>query len=107
MDAIHLLIHKIKDAWRKWQVTAVLFLDIEGAFPNAVTSKLMHSMKKRRLLSVIVNFVELMLQKCNTILQFDDHMLDPIQLYNRIGQGDPLSMALWQDRDTECEFNEV
>jgi hypothetical protein len=37
-DAIHLLVHRIKDTWRKQQVTAVLFLDIEGAFPNAITS---------------------------------------------------------------------
>jgi hypothetical protein len=46
LDAIHLLVHKIKDSWRKWQVTAVLFLDIEGVFPNAVTTKLLHSMRK-------------------------------------------------------------
>lgn len=37
-DVVHLLIHKIKNAWRKHQVTAVLFLDIKGAFPNAVTN---------------------------------------------------------------------
>ena len=35
-DAIHYLVYMIKDAWRKKQVTSVLFLDIEGAFPNAV-----------------------------------------------------------------------
>ena len=35
-DALHTLIYKIKDAWRKRQVASVLFLDIEGAFPNAV-----------------------------------------------------------------------
>ena len=42
-DAVHLLVHKIKDSWRKKQVTAVLFLDIEGAFPNAVTNRLLHN----------------------------------------------------------------
>ena len=35
-DAIHLLTHRIKSDWRKGKVAAVLFLDIEGAFPNAV-----------------------------------------------------------------------
>ena len=34
-DAIHLLTNTIKLAWRKQKVVAVLFLDIEGAFPNA------------------------------------------------------------------------
>ena len=35
-DALHMLLYKIKDAWCKRQVVSVLFLDIEGAFPNAV-----------------------------------------------------------------------
>jgi hypothetical protein len=60
-DAIHLLVHKIKDSWRKRQVTVVLFLDIEGAFPNVVTTKLLHSMRKRGLPKKLVNFVGLML----------------------------------------------
>ena len=36
MDTLHTLTYSIKDAWRKKQVVSVLFLDIEGAFPNAV-----------------------------------------------------------------------
>ena len=46
-DAIHYLVYKIKDAWRKKQVTSVLFLDIEGAFPNAVNEKLIANLTKR------------------------------------------------------------
>ena len=95
-DAVHLLTHKIKDAWRKRQVTAVLFLDIEGAFPNAVTHKLLHSLRKRGLPEKLIKFVEEMLDARNTILRFDDHISDPITLDNGIGQGDPLSMALYQ-----------
>ena len=95
-DAVHLLVHKIKDAWRKRQVTAVLFLDIEGAFPNAVTSKLIHSMKKRSLPDSLTKFAKLMLERRTTLLRFDDHTSDHIMLDNGIGQGDPLSMALYQ-----------
>ena len=95
-DAVHLLTHKIKDSWRKRQVTTVLFLDIEGAFPNAVTSRLLHSMKKRRLPEMLIKFAELMLSNRNTILRFDDHTSETIALDNGIGQGDPLSMALYQ-----------
>jgi hypothetical protein len=46
-DAIQYLVHKIKDAWRDDQVVSVLFLNVEGAFPNAVTSRLLHNLKKR------------------------------------------------------------
>ena len=95
-DAVHLLVHKIKDSWRKKQVTAVLFLDIEGAFPNAVTSKLIHSMRKRKLPVALISFAELMLKERSTVLRFDDHTSEIIPLDNGIGQGDPLSMALYQ-----------
>ena len=45
-DALHLLTYRTKDAWRKGKVASVLFLDIEGAFPNAVTEKLTRNMKR-------------------------------------------------------------
>jgi hypothetical protein len=37
-NAMHLLMHSIKTTWRAGKVTVVLFLDIEGVFPNAVPS---------------------------------------------------------------------
>ena len=95
-DAVHLLVHKIKDSWRKKQVTAVLFLDIEGAFPNAVTNRLLHNMKKRGLPGPLVDFAGSMLENRKTTLRFDDHTSEEILLDNGIGQGDPLSMALYQ-----------
>ena len=95
-DAVHLLVHRIKDAWRKRQVTAVLFLDIEGAFPNAVTCRLLHSMKKRRMPETLIKFAGIMLENRRTTLRFDDHTSGSITLDNGIGQGDPLSMALYQ-----------
>ena len=100
-DAVHLLVHKIKDAWRKRQVTMVLFLDIEGTFLNVVTSKLIHSMKKRGLPELLIRFTKMVLKKCNMILQFNNHLSDPIKLDNGIGQGDPLSMALYQYYNTD------
>lgn len=95
-DTVHLLVHKIKDAWCKRQVTAVLFLNIEGAFPNAVTSRLLHSMRKRQLPEMLINFAGLMLGHRHTTLHFDNHTSGEIALDKGIGQGDPLSMALYQ-----------
>jgi hypothetical protein len=43
-DVVHLLTHKIKNAWRQGDVTSVLFLDVEGAFPNAVPNRLVHNL---------------------------------------------------------------
>jgi hypothetical protein len=43
-DSLHLLEETVKDAWRSRKVASALFLDIEGAFPNAVTNRLLHNM---------------------------------------------------------------
>jgi hypothetical protein len=45
-DSMHLLTHKIKNAWRNGRVVSVLFLDIEGAFPNADIDRLLHNMRQ-------------------------------------------------------------
>ncbi len=56
-DALHTLIYRIKDAWRKRQVVSVLFLDIEGAFPNAVNERLEHNLKMRKVPERLVKFI--------------------------------------------------
>jgi hypothetical protein len=95
-DTIHYLVYKIKDAWCKKQVISVLFLDIEGAFPNAVNEKLIMNLTKRRIPLLIVHFVINMLIGRTTHLKFDNHKSDSINIDNGIGQGDPLSMVLYQ-----------
>lgn len=95
-DAVHLLVHRIKNEWRNGKVVSVLFLDIEGAFPNAVNEQLIHNLRSRRVPSKIIRFVTNMLKDRSTRLRFDDHISLPIDINNGIGQGDPLSMALYQ-----------
>ena len=94
-DAIHYLIHKIKSAWRDDQVASVLFLDVEGAFPNAVTDRLIHNLKKRRIPALLVGFVSRLLANRRTRLRFDDYISEYREITNGIGQGDPLSMLLY------------
>jgi ribonuclease HI len=89
-------VYKIKDVWRKKQVTSVLFLDIEGAFPNAVNKKLVKNLTKRQVPSLIIQFMINMLIGRMTCLKFDDHKSERININNSIGQGDPLSMVLYQ-----------
>ena len=62
-DAMHLLTHRIKASWRTGKVTSVLFLDIEGAFPNADPSRLVHNLRKRGILLKYANFVNSMLRE--------------------------------------------
>ena len=95
-DAVHLVTHKIKSAWRQGNVTSILFLDVEGAFPNAIPERLVHNLRRRRIPQRYAKFVEGMLQGRTTNLRFDDYTSEAILINNGIGQGDPLSMVLYQ-----------
>ena len=95
-DAMHLLTHTIKTAWRGGKVASVLFLDIEGAFPNAVPSRLEHNLRKRKVPGKIADFIRNMLRRRETVLRFDGYTSQPIIIDNGIGQGDPLSMGIYQ-----------
>ena len=46
-NTMHLITHKIKEAWRRKEVASILFLDIQAAFPNMVKECLLHNMKTR------------------------------------------------------------
>ena len=94
-DSLHLLETTIRHAWRQGKVVSALFLDIEGAFPNAVTDRLLHNMRARRLPPEVVNYTQKLLQGRRTRLRFDDFNSDWIPITNGIGQGDPLSMILF------------
>jgi hypothetical protein len=100
-DSLHLLEATIKDAWRQGKVVSALFLDIEGAFPNAVTDRLLHNMRQRRLPESLVGFTKRLLEGRRTQLKFDGHLSDWISIRNGIGQGDPLSMILYVIYDSD------
>jgi hypothetical protein len=94
-NSLHLLTDTIKAAWCRKQVVSVLFLDIKEAFPNMVTDRLLHNMRKRRVPETYVRFMENLLTGRRTKLIFNDYTSDWFELDNGIGQGDPLSMILY------------
>lgn len=94
-DSLHLLEATIKNAWRAGKVASALFLDIEGAFPNAVTKRLLHNMHKCKIPPSLIDFTELALTGRCTKLSFDGYLSDWIPITNGIRQGDPISMVLY------------
>ena len=96
-DVMHLLAHKIKAAWCQHNVAAILFLDVEGAFPNAVSTRLLHNMHMlmHRVPEEYVLFVHWLLTNRCMWLKFDSFTVDWIDVDNSIVQGDPLSMILY------------
>ena len=95
-DAIHVLTNEIKAARRKQEVVSVLFLDIKGAFPNANPTRLVHNLQKWHIHEKYANFVHNMLAGRSTVLKFDRYTSEQTIIDNGIGQGDPLSMVLYQ-----------
>jgi hypothetical protein len=71
-----------------------------GGFLNAVTSRLLHNMRKRGLRGPRTEFAKITLANRSTISCFAHHTLQAIPLDNRIGQGDSSSMALYQYYNT-------
>ena len=94
-DAIHMLTHTVKNAWRSGKVAAALFLDIQGAFPNTCKDQLIHNMKARRIPSCYIKLISNMLTNRKTSIVFDDFTSDPIDIDNGTTQGCPLSMILY------------
>ena len=91
-DAMLLMVHKIKDAWRCGKIAAALFLDIQGAFPNTVKEQLIYNMRMRRVPKCFTDIVALSLTGRTTTLKFNDFTSSPIALDNGTMQGDPCSM---------------
>ena len=94
-DAIRYLVDKVKSAWGKKKVASILFLDVEGAFPNTVTNRLIHNLKKRRIPASYIKFIKRLLEGRRNKMTFDDFISIYIDIINGIGQGDPISMLLY------------
>ena len=74
---------------------AILFLDVEGAFPNTVSAHMLHNMHMCRVPEEYIPFVDCLLTNRGMQLKFDGYTLDWINVDNGIVQGDPLSMILY------------
>jgi ribonuclease HI len=94
-DSMHILVQKVKEAWRRKQVATALFLDVQGAFPNVVKEVLIHNMRMKGVPEACTDIARLMLTGRQTRLRFDDYVSDPIPIYNGNSQGDPLSMIFY------------
>jgi hypothetical protein len=90
-----LLTQAIKDAWIKKKVASVLFLDVQGAFPNVVKEVLLHNMRQRGVPSEYIKVTERMLTGCKTKLSFNDFISEFIPINNGNNQGCPLSMIFY------------
>ena len=94
-DLMLLMTHMIKESWRRKKVALVLFLDIQGAFPNIVKEVLIHNMRQQSVPTEYTCLVELMLTGRKTQLSLNSFLLDLIPINNGNNQGCPLSIIYY------------
>lgn len=90
--AIHYLVTKVKDAWRKKKVVTALFLDVKGAFPSVYISRLRHDMRLRGIPKETTDWIARRMEHRQTNLNFDDYTSEPFNIDNGLDQGDPFSV---------------
>ncbi len=57
---------------------------------------MIHNLRKQGLPHKYIDFIDGMLRDRVTTLKFNGYISSPIEIDNRIGQGDPLSMVMYQ-----------
>ena len=94
-DSMLLLTHSIKEVWRRKKVASILFLNIQGAFPNVVKETLLHNMCQRGVPTKYIMVTELILTGRKTKLSFNNYLSSFIPITNGNNQGCPLSMIFY------------
>src|ERR1700691_1359314 len=95
VDSLTLTVHWAFEKWRKGLVVSGLFLDISGAFPNAVIKRLVHNMRCRQIPIEYTLWTERRMAGRKTILMFDDYESEPFEVTNGLDQGDPPSSVYY------------
>jgi ribonuclease HI len=95
-DAIHHVVATAKDAWRKGKVLGVLFLDIKGAFPSIILTRLIHNMRLRGIPQEYTEWIRRKVQGRRTTLHLDDYCTALMAIERGMDQGCPLSAIAYQ-----------
>jgi ribonuclease HI len=91
-DAIHSIVKKVKDAWRKGLVASLLLMDVKGAFPSVAVDRLLHNLWVKGILKEHTDWLHRRLDGRRMQLVFDGYTLEEFDIDNRLDQGDPQSV---------------
>lgn len=89
-DALHLLIDRVKTAWRCGNVMSIMFLDVKSAFPSVVPDRLIHDMRKKGVPKELTDWTYRKLTGRTTTITFDDYTTELYAILSGLDQGCPL-----------------
>jgi ribonuclease HI len=93
--AIHLLLQRIHEAWAEGKVATLLLLDVSGAFDNVSRPRLLHNLRKRRVDSKLVRWIDSFLTGRSTKLKLEEYTAPSKPIQTGIPQGSPMSLGLY------------
>lgn len=93
--AIHLLLQRIHQAWAEDKVATLLLLDVSGAYDNVSHKRLLHNLRKRRVSSRIVRWVESFLSGRSTSIKLQEYTAPSVAIEIGIPQGSIMSPFLY------------
>ena len=95
--ALQLITKKIHTIWSnsKKKVTSLLNLNVSKAFDNVSHTRLLHNIRKRRVLTLLLNWVKNFLKKQRTILTINEYTLLERRAKVNISQNSSLSSILY------------
>lgn len=95
-DSLHMLMKFTKDAWRRGQEVAAIFMDVKAAFPTTVIPRLIHDMRRYGIPEEYTQWIARKAEGRETILAFDDYQSEPFPVNNGLDQGCNLSPFLYR-----------
>ena len=95
-NAVHLTLERIYSAWDSDKpVASMLLLDVSGAFDNVSHPRLIHNLRKRRIPTAIVNWIQDFLRGRTTSIKLTEFTSAKFPTPTGIPQGSPLSPILF------------
>ena len=93
--ALHLLLESVYAAWNEKDTATLLLLNVNGAFDNISSLRLLHNLCKRKIGGPILQWISSFLQDRSTTLKLVDFTSSQLSVNNSIPQGSPLSLILY------------
>src|SRR5436190_18817333 len=90
-----ILSENIHEAWKIGEIYSAVFMDVAGAFNNVHHEHLIHNMRKRRMPTIVMNWMESFLEGRTTQLRFNNTTSVSIPTAAGNPQGSPLSLTLY------------
>jgi ribonuclease HI len=95
LDACLLLQSKVQEAWEKKHTTALLFVDVKGAFDHVSANQLLAMCKKLKLPLALIRWINFFLSERSVQLRFNGQTQPLQRVKIGIPQGSPISPILF------------